>query len=168
MMSLRSVLVASLAMVVSVVATVPQVQNPALSTATYNDAILESDGLVQILSGCDQGNCPDHNALFDFIKVFWWDSSSEHNIAYYLYHVRVNDCDSCQGISTSNDGCVDFNSCGRDQNICVDINNNRAHRIWKDNGHKTCYSIQWEVIGSCGLAAETHIFWPLAEVACNW
>jgi hypothetical protein len=119
-------------------------------------------------SECSQGACPDFSANFDFIQSFWQDHSSEHNIIWYTYDVRVKDRGDCVDTSTSRDGCVDFNSCGRDQNICMDYPNQRAHRIWKDNGHKTCYSMTTHWIGDCGLRAQPTITYPYEEVPCTW
>lgn len=38
-------------------------------------------GELFIRSSCKQGTCPDNKAPFDFMKRFWQDYSSEHNIA---------------------------------------------------------------------------------------
>lgn len=156
----------------SVVTTSTANTTTATAITTNLTAITTTNSIDQlhILSGCNQANCPDHDAPFDY-EEYWFEVDSPGPSPPYVaisYFVRVNDCGQCQGIQTSQDGCVDFNSCGRDQNICVDINNSRAHRIWKDNGHGSCYTGTWDIIGDCGLIKQTHIWWPIQEVECTW
>ncbi|KFY33000.1 hypothetical protein V495_08526 [Pseudogymnoascus sp. VKM F-4514 (FW-929)] len=49
-------------------------------------------GDISVRSGCSQGYCPDNKAPFDFMKRFWQDNNSEHNIAWYTCNIRINDC----------------------------------------------------------------------------
>ncbi|ENH69297.1 hypothetical protein FOC1_g10004835 [Fusarium oxysporum f. sp. cubense race 1] len=88
--------------------------------------------------------------------------------------IRINDCNECLihkvGSNLGNSvpgGCWDFRSCGRDQTICVDPGNQRAHRIWK--GYvKTCYHMRVEYLGDCGFIKSRIVLHPDAEVPCNW
>ncbi|ATY67285.1 hypothetical protein A9K55_000265 [Cordyceps militaris] len=142
-------------------------------------------GEFSVLGGaCDQGNCPDYNAGFDLVYTFTavplppdpgcpgcppltiFSSNSD---------VRVNDCGQCLrkkvGSSLGGEvpgGCYDFKACGRDQVICVDPGKRRAHRIWKDKGHKTCYNMKVEYLGGCGFVKSRIIVHPDGETACNW
>ncbi|OBT65166.1 hypothetical protein VE03_04703 [Pseudogymnoascus sp. 23342-1-I1] len=125
-------------------------------------------GEISVRSGCSQGVCPDNKAAFDFMKRFWQDYSSEHNLAWYTYNIRVNDCGQCVSKKSSSDGCADFTSCGRKQNICVDTSKRRAHRIWKDKNAKECYSLRYDQIGSCGLAKGSDFHWPYKKIKCTW
>ena len=125
-------------------------------------------GELSVRSGCKQGTCPDNKAPFDFMNRFWQDYSSEHNLAWYTYNIRVDDCGQCVSKKTSSDGCADFTSCGRKQNICVDTSKRRAHRIWKDKNVKECYSLHYDQIGSCGLAKGSDFHWPSKKIKCNW
>lgn len=127
---------------------------------------------------CAQGECPDYSAPFDLVYQFTavpvpgdppttiFESSSA---------IRVNDCGQCLyhkvGSNLGNTvpgGCYDFNSCGRDQTICVDPGNTRAHRLWKDLNVKTCYHMQVEDLGSCGPIKSRIVLHPDNTVACNW
>ncbi|TFK97719.1 hypothetical protein BDV98DRAFT_631733, partial [Pterulicium gracile] len=80
--------------------------------------------LAGLLSGCNQGDCPEY-AQFDLILTRhptrhedWWNG-------------RMNDCNKC--IKVASDGmCYYFKSCGRDREVCIDRNINRAHRHWCD------------------------------------
>ncbi|TQV92762.1 hypothetical protein V2A60_009225 [Cordyceps javanica] len=142
-------------------------------------------GDLSILSGpCSQGDCPDYNAAFDLVYTFTavplppdpncpgcppltiFSSNSD---------IRVNDCGQCLrkkvGSSLGGEvpgGCYDFKACGRDQVICVDPGKYRAHRIWKDNGHKTCYNMKADSLGMCGFVKSRIISHPTGETACNW
>jgi hypothetical protein len=136
------------------------------------------DVLTKRGGACDQGTCPDYNAAFDLVYTFTavpvggdppltiFDSNSD---------IRVNDCGQCLrqkvGSSLGNSvpgGCYDFKTCGRDQTICVDPGKYRAHRIWKDNGHKTCYNMKVDDLGDCGPVKSRIILHPSGETACNW
>ncbi|KAM3486754.1 hypothetical protein MY8738_000248 [Beauveria namnaoensis] len=142
-------------------------------------------GNVGILSGpCSQGSCPDYNARFDLVYTFTavpvppspdcpgcppltiFSSNSD---------IRVNDCGQCLrkkvGSSLGGSvpgGCYDFKACGRDQVICVDPGKYRAHRVWKDKGHKTCYKMKADNLGGCGFVKSRIIVHPENEVPCNW
>lgn len=143
----------------------------------------ESD--VSILSGpCSQGTCPDYNAPFDLVYTFTAvpeppDPSCPGCPPLTIFSsnsdIRVNDCGQCLrhkvGSSLGGSvpgGCYDFKACGRDQSICVDPGNTRAHRIWKDKGHKTCYRLKVEYLGGCGFVKSRIVLHPDGEVACNW
>ncbi|KAJ0274752.1 hypothetical protein COL940_009148 [Colletotrichum noveboracense] len=85
------------------------------------------------------------------------------------YYGRWNDCGQCGRIQISGDGCFDFTSCGRKQSICVDTGHARAHRIWHDVGHKTCYNAARADLGNCGVVLTNSIIWyPTGETAYNW
>ena len=127
-------------------------------------AIYDTTAEFSTLSECEQGACPDFFANWDYRIAFFWFG----DIADIFYKFRSNDCGFCQDLSTNADGCLDFTSCGRDQSICVDWYNGRAHRIWKDVNHKTCYSLTWHIVGDCGLIKEQDIYRPYQEVPCNW
>ncbi|KAF1738358.1 hypothetical protein CRV24_000283 [Beauveria bassiana] len=142
-------------------------------------------GDVGILSGpCSQGSCPDYNARFDLVYTFTavpvppspdcpgcppltiFSSNSD---------IRVNDCGQCLrkkvGSSLGGSvpgGCYDFKACGRDQVICVDPGKYRAHHVWKDKGHKTCYKMKADSLGGCGFVKSRIIVHPENEVPCNW
>jgi hypothetical protein len=119
---------------------------------------------------CDQGDCPDFNAGFDFYAQHIVAPIGNTNTNYWAYWGRYNDCNQCSKLQqTSKDGCFDFTSCGRPQNICVDINNSRAHRIWKDNKAKECYRITRDNLGSCSSpVVESWVAHPVEKIACNW
>lgn len=140
---------------------------------------------VSILSGsCEQGTCPDYFAPFDLVYTFIAipqppvpDCPSCPPLTYFTSNsdIRVSDCGQClrQKVGSSlggqvPGGCYDFNACGRDQSICVDPGNTRAHRIWKDKGHKTCYRLKVEYLGECGFIKSRIVLHPDGEVACNW
>ncbi|KAM3489679.1 hypothetical protein MY3957_007022 [Beauveria namnaoensis] len=154
--------------------------NPASASAAA-----AKGGDVGILSGpCSQGSCPDYNARFDLVYTFTavpvppspdcpgcppltiFSSNSD---------IRVNDCGQCLrkkvGSSLGGSvpgGCYDFKACGRDQVICVDPGKYRAHRVWKDKGHKTCYKMKADNLGGCGFVKSRIIVHPENEVPCNW
>ncbi|CEJ93618.1 hypothetical protein VHEMI09196 [[Torrubiella] hemipterigena] len=118
---------------------------------------------------CSQGDCPDFNAPFDFFSQRFVIPVNGSAITTWAYFGRVNDCGKCHKINTSKDGCWDVTSCGRKQNICVDSGKARAHRIWRDNGHKTCYKMTRTDLGNCGVGLTNSIIWhPAGETACNW
>ncbi len=144
-----------------------------------------AEGEVSILSGpCSQGTCPDYKAPFDLVYTFTavpvppdpncpgcppltiFSSNSD---------IRVNDCGKCLrkkvGSSLGGSvagGCYNFKACGRDQVICVDPGKRRAHRIWKDKGHKKCYKMKVEGLGGCGFVKSRIILHPDGQVPCNW
>ncbi|KAM3450068.1 hypothetical protein MY3296_006376 [Beauveria thailandica] len=152
--------------------------NPASASA-------KGSGDVGILSGpCSQGSCPDYNAAFDLVYTFTavpvppspdcpgcppltvFSSNSD---------IRVNDCGQCLRKKVGSSlggavpgGCYDFRACGRDQVICVDPGRYRAHRVWKDRGHKTCYKMKADYLGGCGFVKSRIIVHPENEVPCNW
>ncbi|KAJ4356388.1 uncharacterized protein N0V89_004421 [Didymosphaeria variabile] len=120
--------------------------------------------LLSRASGCSQGECPDRDPPFRSDAP--WDLEFQFTVIpdpspvpfpifTQEYHLRINDCDKCQRIKTGSynneNGCYNFNSCGRDQTICIDDKNHRAHRIWKDNGHKDCFNLIVDPKGSCGF-----------------
>ncbi|OAA66030.1 hypothetical protein ISF_03868 [Cordyceps fumosorosea ARSEF 2679] len=140
---------------------------------------------VSILSGpCSQGTCPDYNAGFDLVYTFTAvpeppDPSCPGCPPLTIFSsnsdIRVNDCKQCLrhkvGSSLGNSvpgGCYNFKTCGRDQVICVDPGKSRAHRIWKDKGHKTCYKMKAEYLGGCGFVKSRIVVHPTGETACNW
>ncbi|KAK3317489.1 hypothetical protein B0T19DRAFT_446454 [Cercophora scortea] len=43
-----------------------------------------------------------------------------------------------------------------------------AHRIWKDNGDKSCYIATTDYFGYCGAMVASKISHPIQEVACTW
>lgn len=131
------------------------------------------------LSGpCEQGDCPDYSAAFDLVYSFVAvpvPGDPPLTIFEGSSAIRINDCGQCLyhkvGSSVSDSvpgGCYDYNSCGRDQQICVDPGNTRAHRIWKDLNVKTCYHMAVEYLGGYGPVKSRVILHPDAEVACNW
>lgn len=134
----------------------------------FREAHGNETALAKRSGACHQGKCPDFNAGFDLFEQHWvvpvWGSAA----VYWTYSGRWNDCGQCGEVPTSKGGCFDFTSCGRKQNICIDYKKARAHRIWKDNGHKTCYKIDRAFIGGCGVLAEATIDHPVGEVPCTW
>ncbi|KAJ8519572.1 hypothetical protein ONZ45_g3472 [Pleurotus djamor] len=118
------------------------------------------DDDFEIMSGCNQGDCPDFGRPFDMLVIV--DGGKE-------YDIRVSDCGQClrHYAGSGNGGCFDFTGCGRPQTICVDDNNKRGHRIWRDTGDKGCFRMPNADIGFCGNAWET-VITPEAEVACTW
>ncbi|KAH7303552.1 hypothetical protein B0I35DRAFT_446607 [Stachybotrys elegans] len=125
--------------------------------------------VVSTLSGpCDQGDCPDYSKPFDTV----WTLTSYDGYVYSNTALRIGDCGEClRHVLGSNGGheggCWDFRSCGRDQLICVDPGNRRAHRTWK--GYvKTCYSMEAVWLGSCGLIEGREILRIVREVPCTW
>lgn len=132
-----------------------------------------SSSLAKRSGLCSQGDCPDFNAAFDLyeqhiVAPVWGTPGGPVN--YWAYWGRWNDCGQCGMVQTSKDGCWDFTSCGRPQNICIDTGKSRAHRIWKDNGHKTCYSIKvdWMSGDVCPPVAAVGLAHPTGEIPCNW
>ncbi|KAI9159119.1 hypothetical protein HJFPF1_07127 [Paramyrothecium foliicola] len=147
----------------------------ARDTSPAENTILRRGG------ACDQGTCPDYNAAFDLVYTFSAvdvpgpPGSPPLTIFSSNSDIRVNDCNQClrQKVGSSlggevAGGCYDFKTCGRDQSICVDPGKSRAHRIWKDNGHKTCYNMKAEYLGSCGPVKSRIVVHPTGETACNW
>ena len=143
----------------------------------------ESD--VSILSGpCSQGTCPDYKAAFDLVYTFTAvpeppDANCPGCPPLTIFSsnsdIRVNDCKKCLrhkvGSSLGGSvpgGCYNFKTCGRSQTICVDPGKSRAHRIWKDKGHKTCYKMKVEGLGGCGFVKSRIILRPTGTTACNW
>jgi hypothetical protein len=120
-------------------------------------------------SGCSQGNCPDFGNAFDLLEQHIVATVWDGVVNYWAYWGRWNDCGQCGKIQTSAGGCFDFTSCGRPQQICIDSANGRAHRIWKDNGAKGCYSIAAHYFtDACPPIFATNIKRPTGEVACTW
>lgn len=122
----------------------------------------EAAKLVDVLSGCNQGSCPDRNAPFDMLVV---------QGKAYFYFVRVNDCGQCMSFLTSFDGCVDFTSCGQQKSVCVDGRKLRAHWLNKKTGRRYCYKLQQHVTGKCqcqGLPCHPFTVTPGNEVPCTW
>lgn len=143
---------------------------------TADDRVSTPDE-VTIMSGpCNQGTCPDYDKAFDM--MYTWsqqESPSPGNapptvIVWQDFQIRVNDCGKCYIHRTggTSGGCYDFTACNRAQSICVDGARHRGHRIWKDNGHKTCYAMDQVSLGSCGIIKERSIYRLVREVACNW
>ncbi|KAJ2978229.1 hypothetical protein NQ176_g3935 [Zarea fungicola] len=138
---------------------------------------------IDIRSGpCSQGTCPDYDAAFDLMYSFVavpqppaCPGCPPTTIFSSDSYIRVNDCNNCQMHKVGSSlggavpgGCYDFNGCGRDQTICVDPGNYRAHRIWKDRNVKTCYHMKVEDLGGCGFVKSRIILHPDNEVACTW
>lgn len=137
-------------------------------------------GGITIMSGaCDQGTCPDYDRAFD--TVFTWIAIPQPGVGgappttlFWMDNdMRVNDCGQCYrkkigSGSPNSGGCWDLTACNRPQSICVDGNNRRAHRIWKDNNVKKCYRMAGVALGGCGNIQDRFIWRPEEEVACNW
>ncbi|KAK1853123.1 hypothetical protein CCHR01_04261 [Colletotrichum chrysophilum] len=116
-----------------------------------------------------KGDCPDFNAAFDFFSQRYVNAVNGGAVVTWGYYGRWNDCGQCGRIQISGDGCFDFTSCGRKQSICVDTGHARAHRIWHDVGHKTCYNAARADLGNCGVVLTNSIIWyPTGETVCNW
>jgi hypothetical protein len=121
-------------------------------------------GEISILSGCDQGSCPDFNAGFDYLRIF-----SPH---FPETVIRVLRCGSCfnHKVGLFGDGCFDFEDCEGSNTICVDQTNDRAHWELYDLGIKTCWHLDRTAVGGCecrGEPCSAFIYTP-AEVACTW
>ncbi|KAH7304682.1 hypothetical protein B0I35DRAFT_454549 [Stachybotrys elegans] len=133
--------------------------------------------VIGTMSGpCEQGCFPDYNKAFDALwtwqehpvpgdpplTVFWTET-----------FLRIGDCGECfmhklgSSLGGHSGGCWDFRSCGRDQLICIDPHNHRAHRTWK--GYvKTCYELGYVSLGDCGFIVQRAILHPVREVPCTW
>jgi hypothetical protein len=180
MVSLKQILIAVAATVISVHAVPLSTESATTAislegaidvsnTTSSFDAQSDANELSKRGSACDQGDCPDFNAGFDFLTQRFVNAFQGSPIITFAYAGRVNDCGQCHRLFTSKDGCFDFTSCGRAQQICVDSGKARAHRIWKDNGHKTCYRADRHDYGNCGVGLTNSIIWSSgAETACNW
>jgi hypothetical protein len=122
-----------------------------------------SDEMVHVLSGCDQGDCPDGTTV-DLLKEV---SNLFGNTQHYI---RINDCSQCKIIPTSGDGCVNFSMCGKRQEICMDRHNDkmRMHRVNKETGKKSCYKIKQTMKQTtCGVT-KISIWGKTNNVACTW
>ncbi|KAK2598142.1 hypothetical protein QQS21_005693 [Conoideocrella luteorostrata] len=135
------------------------------------------DGQMTVMGGaCNQGTCPDFDKAFDM--MYTWTQittpgeggAPPTTLVWNDFVVRVNDCGKCYShrVGSTHGGCYDFTACNRPQQICVDDGHNRAHRIWKDKNHKTCYRISQIGYGGCGPVKARVIFRPDGETACNW
>lgn len=138
--------------------------------------------VVSVLSGpCQQGTCPDYKAAFDLVYTFTavpvngQPGDPPLTIFESRSDIRVNDCKKCYRHKVGSNigesvpgGCYNFTSCGRKQVICVDPGKYRAHRIWKDKGHKTCYRMKVERLGGCGFIKSRIVLHPIRTIACNW
>jgi hypothetical protein len=139
------------------------------NTTLSTDSHLNASAPTQRSGACDQGACPDFFANFDFFTQRFVNAIWGNPVIVYGYAGRVNDCGQCVRVDTDQGGCYDFTTCGRAQQICVDSSKARAHRIWKDNGHKTCYKADRHDYGNCGIGLTNSIIWSSgAETACNW
>ena len=83
----------------------PGVPGPPLANATSAEqaayaAALSPDGGFSTQSGCDQGTCPDHNAMAD---LFTWNGSQ--------WLVRMKECGECHSWLSSGDGCARVHMC---------------------------------------------------------
>lgn len=141
------------------------------------DTLSSNPGGMTTFSGpCNQGDCPDWNAGFD--GIYTWTQITQPGppggppitIVWNDYDIRVNDCGQCfRNRVGYKSGCYDFASCGgRPQNICIDLGNHRAHRIWKDSGVKKCYEIQEWALGGCGVVMSRIISYANREIDCTW
>lgn len=142
------------------------------------------DGITLYSGPCEQGACPDHHATFDLLYSFVavpvppsTDCPGCPPLTTFESRsvIRVNDCGKCMGYKVGTNlgltvpgGCWSFKACGRDQVICVDPGKSRSHRIWKDKGHKTCYKMKSERLGSCGFIKTRILVSPNDQTACNW
>jgi hypothetical protein len=114
----------------------------------------------RILSGCQQGACPDYHAAFDGL-VKHREGPGTH------YRVRWNQCGQCGQIFTNGDMCVDFASCGKQQRICIDRGNKRAHWIRKTGYQRWCFYM--EVIEDyCNWDRPRQWLFVPREAECNW
>lgn len=146
-------------------------------SAAMTAATGSNDTFTVFSGACEQGECPDYHAAFDLVYQFTAvpvPGDPPPTIFGSTSDIRVDDCGVCQRARVGSNlgdyvpgGCWDFNSCGREQQICVDPGNYRAHRIWK--GYvKTCYHMQVEILGECGYILGRDVIHPIAEVACDW
>lgn len=135
----------------------------------FIDANPDANALTKRGGPCSQGNCPDFNAPFDFFSQRYVNAIDGRPLVTWAYYGRWNDCGQCGKILISKSGCWDFTSCGRKQSICVDTGKARAHRIWHDVNHKTCYKATRSDLGNCGVVLTNSVIWhPAGETACNW
>lgn len=147
------------------------ITNTTLATelTKFYKAYNNGTALTKRSGGCNQGDCPDFFAAFDFYEQHIVTSFMGYSIVYWVYWGRWNDCGQCGEVQTGSNGCFDFTSCGRPQSICVDIGRSRAHRIWKDNGDKSCYLTQRDYLFPvCPPVAASDISHPIEQVACTW
>lgn len=131
-----------------------------MSLATSVDPFRNQTGGIDgsiVARGCAQQTaCPRYKERnFDLLKmgqVYWW--------------LRFDDCGQCVSVQTGPGGCGDFTTCGRRQNVCVDVENNRAHRLYLDNGAKECWwGMFWDLGRECN---HEHVWYPSKRVDCTW
>lgn len=127
-----------------------------VSSDVSNNNTSSADLVLGNLSGCSQNTCPDYGTGFDLLLQ---QTPTSTGGTYDTWYGRVGDCSLCQRFPTGPNGCFDFSSCGRNQVICVDIYNNRAHRIWKDK-----YVISSCVLSRSRLEAELLQVEPKAAI----
>lgn len=135
-----------------------------VSSDVSNNNTSSADLVLGNLSGCSQNTCPDYGTGFDLLLQ---QTPTSTGGTYDTWYGRVGDCSLCQRFPTGPNGCFDFSSCGRNQVICVDIYNNRAHRIWKDNGAKGCYYTSYSAF-DCGGGNVMKVWTPGPATGCTW
>lgn len=144
--TLKNALVAMVIMVGAIKASFIDGPFRAKATSVEPTLIVDIDitgvGELSVRSGCNKGTCPDNSAPFYFMKRFWQDYRSEHNIAWYTYNIRVNDCGQCVSKKTTSYACGDFAPCRREQNICVVSTRARCALIGKNV--KADYSLLYD------------------------
>lgn len=126
------------------------------------DTIVPASDEMHVLSGCNQGDCPDGTTV-DLIKKV-------ESIFVTNHFIRVKDCSQCKEIYTSGDGCVNFSMCGKRQEICMDRHDGkmRMHRVNKETGKKSCYKIKQTMKQTeCG-SNKISIWGKTSDIACTW
>ncbi|KAL2258518.1 hypothetical protein VTK26DRAFT_8150 [Humicola hyalothermophila] len=170
MVVLKQVLITVAAAAAGVLASPLFPDAPATTAVGTSEPAHRNDTDLGTLSGpCDQGNCPDFNAPFDFLAQNVMTYTGAGYLPLWVYYGRWNDCGQCGKKQISGDGCFDYTACGRPQSVCIDLDKHRAHRIWKDNGDKTCYRTKLDSYGKCNaVLVGSYIEHPTQQVACTW
>ena len=112
---------------------------------------------------CVGSKCPSHGSTIDMVK--WVDFLGITNL-----YIRVKDCGECKRVYTSGDGCINFDMCGKKQEICIDRHSNRMrmHRVNKNTGKKSCYKIkQYKSEHKCG-ANKASVWAKTDDITCTW
>ncbi|KAJ6783678.1 hypothetical protein PWT90_08144 [Aphanocladium album] len=114
----------------------------------------EGSAAFSILSGCNQGTCPDNALGFD---LYSWKSGGK-----WRYKIRWQGTCGCSEVGTSSDGCGTLDICSGRQKVCIDYGRGRGHWI-SPNGDRRCYAISSDYVCTDQWEA-----WPTKEVPCAW
>ncbi|TFK95541.1 hypothetical protein BDV98DRAFT_577581 [Pterulicium gracile] len=138
-----------------------------------HDIDISSDNDQGRFASCDEATCPVFVTPFDLVRhvISLEDSGPLPGpLIFEHWAGRVNDCGQCIYTTTGRDGCWDFTSCGRPQQICVDRNNNRASRVWKDGGPGGTKVCSWTHMSwsTCDRGRWSEVWAPIGDTTCAW